>query len=154
MTKKPLASTKYKEVKAVINTGKTINDVEIMSDHFLSKRKNELFRRLKGTTIIKLLSENNNKESIYNLANENNEENDIPFDNVSVTARPENQSVCTYKTDITSKSSVTAITYATEMLGNLVRKKSIIIKKLFCSFKFILDDISYKRNFFLIKKVY
>lgn len=126
MTKKPTNSGKYNNIKAQVQTGKTINDVEIMSDHYLSKRKNELFKRLKSSTIIKLLSENNNTESIYNLANECNEEEDIPMDNISVTARTENQSVKSYKTNITSKSSITAVTYATEMLGNLVKLHTII----------------------------
>lgn len=119
MTKKPILNPKFKDVKPVVHTGKTINDVEIMSDHYLSKRKGEFFKRLKGATIIKLLCENNNKESIYNLANEC-VDGDYPNENVSVTARPEDHSVYSYKTDVTAKSSVTAITYATEMLGNLV----------------------------------
>ena len=40
--------------------------------------------------------------------------------------RPDNESVYSYKTDktdMTIKSSVTAITYATEMLGDLVNKQ-------------------------------
>lgn len=127
MTKKPVLNPKFKDVKPVVNTGKTINDVEIMSDHYLSKRKGELFKRLKGTTIIKLLSENNNKESIYNLANEH-EEADYPNENVSVTARPEEQSVYSYKTDVTAKTSVTAVTFATEMLGNLVLHNLLLFR--------------------------
>ena len=120
MTKKPVGTGKYKDVKGQVYSGKTINDVEIISDQFLSKRKNELFKRLKASTIIKLLSENHNTESIYNLANECNEDEDFPMDSASVTARQESESVKSYKTDITSKSSITAVTYATEMLGNLV----------------------------------
>jgi len=119
MSRKPITNPKFKDVKSVVNSGKTINDVEIMSDQYLSKRKDELFKRLRGTTIIKLLLENNNKESIYNLANEN-EEIEYPNENISITARQEDQSVYSCKTDVTAKSSVTAITYATEMLGNLV----------------------------------
>ena len=115
----------------IVDTGKTINDVEIMSDQFLSKRKTELFKRLKSSTIIKLLSENHNPESIYNLANECNDEEDIPMDNASVTARTESQSVKSNRTDITAKSSITAITYATEMLGNLVKNINKIYKILF-----------------------
>jgi hypothetical protein len=120
MTKKPVASGKYKEIKAQVYSGKTINDVEVMSDQFLSKRKNELFKRLKSSTVIKLLSENKNTESIYNLANECNDDNDIPNDNSSITARTESQSIKSNKTDITSKSAITAVTYATEILGDLV----------------------------------
>jgi hypothetical protein len=120
MTKKPVGTGKYKEIKAQVYTGKTINDVEVVSDQFLTKRKNELFKRLKSSTIIKLLSENNITESIYNLANEYNDEDDIPNDNASITARTESQSIKSNKTDVTSKSAITAVTYATEMLGNLV----------------------------------
>ena len=126
MLKKPISTNKYKSVKSVVNSGKTINDVEIMSDQFLSKRKNELFKRLKGSTILKLLGENNNTESIYNLAGEQEEIN-FPNDNISITARQETNSVYSYKTDITAKSSVTAVTYATEMLGNLVIILKLII---------------------------
>ena len=72
MDKKPMTSSKYKEVTKLIDTGKTIKDVPVLSDQFISKRKGELFKRIKPSTIIKLLDENHNSESIYNLADENN----------------------------------------------------------------------------------
>jgi hypothetical protein len=91
-----------------------------LSDQYVSKRKTELFKRVKGSTIVKLLGESNNTESIYNLAEESGNNNE----NINTkSAARENESVYSYKTDLTdmtSKTSVTAVTYATEMLGNLV----------------------------------
>jgi hypothetical protein len=108
MNKKPPSNYKYKEVKKTIDTGKTIKDVEIISDKLVSKRKSELFKRINPTTVIKLIEECTTKESIYNLADEN-------LENVN-----ENESVFSNKTELTNKTSITAITYATEMLGDLV----------------------------------
>jgi hypothetical protein len=131
MTKKPPSSTKYKDVSKTIDTGKTINDVQILSDSFVTKRRTELFKRIKASTVVKLLEENNNQESIYNLADEGKEENiySMLMDglkiNDKVSTRAENESVYSYKTDktdMTQKTSVTAVTYATEMLGNLVKR--------------------------------
>ena len=34
----------------------------------VAKRKNEKFKRIKGSTLAKLLQENNNDESVYQLA--------------------------------------------------------------------------------------
>jgi hypothetical protein len=119
MDKKAPNNIKYKHVKKTLDTGNTINNVQILSDQFVSKRKNELFRRIKNSTVAKLIEENNNTESIYNLVDENNLNDLIISDNQSSVALHEN-SVYSNKTDITSKSGVTAITYATEMLGNLV----------------------------------
>ncbi len=55
-----------------------MKDVEIMSnisvclqykgDQLVAKRKNERFKRIKGSTLAKLLQESNNDESVYNLA--------------------------------------------------------------------------------------
>lgn len=132
LNKKPPTNKKYKDVKKVLDTGKTINDVQVLSDKYVSKRKNELFRRIKGSTIIKLLEENNNTESIYNLAEEGKDESvygqggNNPGYEVMTNANKsqiDNESVYSYKTSntqMTNKTTVTAVTYATEMLGNLV----------------------------------
>lgn len=136
MNKKPKVSEKYKGVKKTIDTGNTIKDVQVLSDKYVSKRKNEYFKRIKGSTIVKLLGENNNKESIYNLADENNGEmafNQIDDDKDNTTSKSvltgkksENQSVYTAQTNntaMTSKTGMTAVTYATEMLGELVSSR-------------------------------
>ena len=74
MDKKLKPNPKYKNVSKVIDTGSTINNVAFISDQLVSKRKSELFKRLKGSTIIKLLksTQENQIESIYNLGNEDN----------------------------------------------------------------------------------
>ena len=111
MEKKPQQSSKYKNVSQVVDTGKTIKDVQFISDQLVSKRKSEMFKRIKASTIIKLLNQNTQTESIYNLGNDNE---NIPMD--------DSKSVVSSKTTntaMTQKTTVTAVTYATEMLGNL-----------------------------------
>ena len=50
----------------------TINSVSklmiYIGDQMVAKRKNEKFKRIKGSTLAKLLQENNNDESVYQLA--------------------------------------------------------------------------------------
>jgi len=125
MDKKLSTNSKYNDVTKVIDSGKTIKDVQVLSDKFISKRKNELFKRIKSTTVIRLIDENNNTESIYNLAEEANNQEDKA--NTKDPQQDEDKSVYSHQTGLTSltnasvKTTVTAVTYATEMLGNLVR---------------------------------
>ena len=109
--KKMSSNPKYKDITKVIDTGNTIKSNQFMSDQLISKRKSEMFKRVKGSTIIKLINiaQSNQTESIYNLGNEPQNE-DIKDDNKSVTSQQTNKSNMT---------NVTAVTYATEMLGNL-----------------------------------
>jgi hypothetical protein len=122
MNKKPTTNNKFKSVSKMVNTGKTINDVEVLSDKYVSKRKSELFKRIKISTVVKLIEENNNTESIYNLADENSSpvynmiDNNDTVTTKSIMAKNDNESVYYYKTDKTfmnNKTTVTAITYAT-----------------------------------------
>ena len=120
MEKKLKPNPKYKNIGKVIDTGSTINNVAFISDQLVSKRKSELFKRLKGHTIIKLLksTQENQIESIYNIGNEemvqNNNNND-------------NQSVYSQNTNKSNVTGVTAVTYATEMLGDLSEIDYIIL---------------------------
>lgn len=119
MEKKPQQNTKYKNVSQVVDTGKTIKDVQFISDQLVSKRKSEMFKRIKASTIIKLLNQNTQTESIYNLGNEGE---NMPID--------DSHSVVSSKTANTAmshKTTVTAVTYATEMLGNLAEIDFIIL---------------------------
>ena len=116
MEKKPTQNKKYKNIGTVVDTGKTIKDVEFISDQLVSKRKSEMFKRIKAHTIIKLLNQNTQTESIYNLGNDNE---NAPVD--------ENHSVVSSNTAMSHKTTVTAVTYATEMLGNLSEIDFIIL---------------------------
>ena len=119
MEKKPTQNKKYKNITTVVDTGKTIHDVEFTRDQLVSKRKSEMFKRIKAHTIIKLLNQNTQTESIYNLGNDNE---NLPID--------DNHSVVSSKTANTAmsqKTTVTAVTYATEMLGNLSEIDFIIL---------------------------
>ena len=67
--KKLKENPKYKQISKVVDTGNTIKSSQFMSDQLIAKRKNEMFKRVKGSTIIKLIkaSEAKQTESIYNL---------------------------------------------------------------------------------------
>jgi len=131
---------KYSDVKSVVHTGKTIKDDQLMSDQFVAKKRGELFKRIKGSTIAKLIDETKNSESIYNLAEEpekalennlmnninnnnqnnyNNKQNQSQNDNVSVYSSHTTKTDRTGMTQLTSQTGFTAVTYATQMLGNL-----------------------------------
>jgi hypothetical protein len=126
MTKKPMTNPKYQNVGKVLDTGKTINDVKLQTDKFVTKRKGELFKRLKPSTLVKLIDKNPNTESIYNLADECEMLNNLNMNNYDNDAKSNagGTSVYSVKTSntqqTTTKTVVTAITYVTEMLGNLV----------------------------------
>jgi hypothetical protein len=83
------------------------------------------------SVVVKLIGENKNSESIYQLADES-QHNEEGFDNSKVNNvnKEENVSIYSQKTDLTgktgntkksmsTKTAITSITYATEMLGNL-----------------------------------
>jgi hypothetical protein len=56
MEKKVPTAKKYQHVKSTIQTGKTVNDVEVISDKLVAKRKGESFRRIKASTLQKLVN--------------------------------------------------------------------------------------------------
>ena len=123
LDKKPPKNEKFQNIKKTIDTGKTIKDVQILSDSFVTKRRSELFKRIKGSTIVKLIDENHISESIYNLAEEDKEESIYGLSTNNKVSGLENQSVKSYrteKTEMTMRTNVTAVTYATDMLGDIV----------------------------------
>lgn len=60
-------------MKSVINHGKTVKDVQIISDNLVAKRKGENFGRIKPSTIAKFLNETNNEESVFGLMGQAND---------------------------------------------------------------------------------
>jgi centrosomal protein CEP41 len=112
--KKLKENPNYKHVTKVVDTGNTINQKQFMSDQLISKRKNELFKRLKGSTIIKLIkaAQANQTESIYNLGNDPNMQ-------ITNEQKDDDKSIASHQTSKSNMTNVTAVTYATEMLGNL-----------------------------------
>lgn len=109
LKKKVPTNSKYANVKSKLKNkvGKTVDDVEIISDQLVAKRKNEQFRRIKPSTLVKLLQDQNySSESIYNLAEEGNEEMKMGGDGA--------ESVYSINTMQTGCS---AVTYNTEQLG-------------------------------------
>lgn len=80
LDKKVPKSNKYEHVESKLagKTGMTVKDVEVMSKFYLiplgnkevSKRKGELFRRIKPSTLWKMLNQEIQAESIYNINHE------------------------------------------------------------------------------------
>jgi centrosomal protein CEP41 len=68
---------KYANVKSSMRTGKTVKDVETISDQLVMKRKTELFRRIKCSTLHKLITEVGFIESIYNLGKDEDDDEEI-----------------------------------------------------------------------------
>jgi len=123
--KKLKENPKYKQVSKVVDTGSTIKNTQFMSDQLIAKRKNELFKRVKGSTIIKLIksAKENQTESIYNLGNGDQNINDQKIED----QKDDNKSVASQQTNKSNMTNVTAVTYATEMLGNLSEIDFIIL---------------------------
>ena len=112
---------KYQNVKSTVATGKTSKDVEVISkqnysiltnislgDQLVAKRKGEKFKRIKCSTLGKLLQEQTFEESIYKLGGD--EENKEP----SVVQAQDTESIYSHQTGVSQAS---AVTYATDMLG-------------------------------------
>ena len=100
MKNKLKPNPKYKHIGNIVDTGKTIKNTSSVSDNLVSKRKSELFKRIKGSTIIKLLhSSENQGENIYNVGNEMNNNNNNN-DNKSVVSNKTNYSGISNNTNI------------------------------------------------------
>ena len=123
--KKLKENPKYKQISKVVDTGATIKNSQFMSDQLISKRKSELFKRVKGSTIIKLIksAKESQTESIYNLGS-----GDQNINNQNIEEqKDDNKSVVSQQTNKSNITNVTAVTYATEMLGNLSEIDFIIL---------------------------
>ena len=123
--KKLKENPKYKQISKVVDTGSTIKNSQFMSDQLISKRKSELFKRVKGSTIIKLIkaAKESQTESIYNLGNGDQNNN---IQNMEE-QKDDNKSVASQQTNKSNITNVTAVTYATEMLGNLSEIDFVIL---------------------------
>ena len=49
---------KFDHIKTTLNTGSTVKNIEYLSDKYIAKKKSEPYKRLKGSTLIKLLQVN------------------------------------------------------------------------------------------------
>ena len=69
LNKKTPANVKYGYIKNAVDTGKTMKHVSTISDQLLAKRKSEKFKRVKCSTLARLIRESgqDNVESIYDL---------------------------------------------------------------------------------------
>ena len=62
-----MANPKYTNVKATVDTGKTMRLVSFLTDGQVARRKGELFGRISMTKLYDLLKEESNKESVFEL---------------------------------------------------------------------------------------
>ena len=69
LDKKVPKSTKYQHIEGTIKSGNTVRDIEVVSNQSIAKRKGELFKRIKITTLYNLLKLDPAQESIYDLKN-------------------------------------------------------------------------------------
>lgn len=112
--------------------------VVVVSDQLIAKRRSEKFKRVKTSTLAKLLGQQHVEESIYQL-NKDGGHGEIHFsDSVSQTGpliyggsvasrsptRADAESVVSQKTGV---SAVSAVTYATEMLGITAQTQFLLL---------------------------
>ena len=110
MDRKVPRNPKYEHIGPTVQTGKTIRQVEILSNQSVARRKGEIFKRIKPTTLCKLLEQTPHQESIYRLGRDDEEEGKVPVeDNASVYSA--------------AQSTTSAVTLATEQLGLTVRDR-------------------------------
>lgn len=84
VTRKVPANPKFANVTATIDTGaKMKGGGAVPTAQSIAKRRNELFKRVKLSTLLRLVKENEVSESVFALA-----DNDVGGDNVSVTRAP------------------------------------------------------------------
>ena len=122
MKKKVKTSAKYANVKSVLNTGKTMKDVEVVSDQLIAKRKGENFGRIKCSTLAKFLGEVHNEESVFGLMAQNAEEG-LP----AVEDNKENWEVKSATGSVVSVGGQSVVTVATENLGITQDTKFILL---------------------------
>jgi hypothetical protein len=86
LNKKTKPNDKYSKVKSGINTGQSSKGITTVSDQLIAKRKNEKFKRVKCSTLARLLRESTagSSESIYDLNRMGNGPDNM--DSVSVVA--------------------------------------------------------------------
>ena len=86
LQQKTPSNPRYANVKSVTKTGSTMKGCNVVSDQLIAKRKGEKFKRVKCSTLAKLLHEQTEGEleSIYDLNRLGN--NPDGMDSVSVVA--------------------------------------------------------------------
>ena len=67
MDQKLKSNPKYSYVKGTMNTGHTVDKVKIVGNNVAWKRRAEIFSRINGSFLTKLMKIEKNKESIYDL---------------------------------------------------------------------------------------
>lgn len=81
--------------------------ITCIGDKLVAKRANEKFRRIKGSTLVKLLNGINMGESVYNWKGAQNGEEEFK---ISDMMQNDNESVYSMRTDATQQTSVTVAT--------------------------------------------
>lgn len=108
----------------MVNSGKTMKDVEVISDQLVAKRKGENFSRIKCSTLARYLNEVTNEESIEGLMEQGHREES------TVEPNKENWEVKSSAGSVMSigaQSVQSQVTCTTEMLGITQDTKFILL---------------------------
>lgn len=115
LNKKIKVNPRYADVKSVVKSGKTMKDVEIISDQLVAKRKGEHFGRIKASTLARYISETSHEESVFGLMKDNEDKENC--DTISTTSYAVSE----------AKSVQSVVTCTTEMLGITAETKFILL---------------------------
>jgi centrosomal protein CEP41 len=104
-----------------VKTGTTTKDINLVSDQLAAKRKGEKYKRIKCSTLAKLMTETSHEESIYKL-----NEAASQMDTASVgqeeslqglLGQADTKSQVSMASLQSNATAVSAVTYATDQLG-------------------------------------
>ena len=102
-----VTNKKYSHVKSSLNTGKTMKQVEVMSDRLVSKRISEKFFRVKPKVLVNLIIGFNPGESVYDWKGAQDGQEELKLSD----QHHETESIYSMVTD---KSAVSQVTVAAE----------------------------------------
>jgi centrosomal protein CEP41 len=76
LDKKPPVNPKYANVETKLNSGATVDQKKMMSAQAVAQRRNEIFKRVKCSTLARLIQENEVAESVFGLVDDNKDVRD------------------------------------------------------------------------------
>jgi centrosomal protein CEP41 len=110
------SNPKYEKVQSVVKTGKTTKMVETISDSLVAKRRGENYRRIKASTLVKLIAEVEPTESVFNMITE-----------TQVTETDKENADAQSILSFSGESFATTVTCTTEMLGITADTKIVLL---------------------------
>lgn len=106
LDKKVPESKKYSHVQSSIDTGASIRKQEVVSAGATAKRRGEVFKRIRASTLVKLVADNEICESVYALGSVAEEADGASMSSVKASKAAPARSAVTGVTTATATSSV------------------------------------------------